>query len=144
MKTTLIIGIMTLFIVSCSSNEQSPEVTELSFTSDQVGQNDVDEVKQIAKNLSADEFKDKLQHDPGTLLDVRTPEEFAEGAIEGALNIDYYASDFQIQLKTLDKKVPVYVYCRSGGRSKRALDMMVEMGFHEIYALIGGYSSWPY
>ncbi|MCK6599511.1 MAG: rhodanese-like domain-containing protein, partial [Bdellovibrionaceae bacterium] len=58
------------------------------------------------------------------ILDVRTPDEYLSGHIKGAINIDFYASDFQNQLGKLDKEKDYKVYCRSGNRSSKAVNMM--------------------
>jgi rhodanese-related sulfurtransferase len=73
------------------------------------------------------------------LLDVRTPEEVAEGALEGAQNINFYDADFKDKLSKLDKNKPVFVYCRSGGRSGKCAQMCKDMGFKEIYDMKGGW-----
>ena len=78
------------------------------------------------------------------LIDVRTPEEFAQGHIDGALNLNFYDDDFTQQLEQkLDKNRPVMLYCRSGNRSGQAASQMVTMGFKELYDLKGGFMAWP-
>jgi phage shock protein E len=99
-------------------------------------------IKTIQKDLPAKEFKENASK--GLLLDVRTPEEFAEGNISGAVNLDIYNANFSAELDKLDKTKPVYVYCRSGSRSSKASNMMKEKGFKEVYNLIGGYSNYPF
>ena len=76
------------------------------------------------------------------LLDVRTPEEVAEGALEAAQNINFYDSDFKDKLSKLDKNKPVFVYCRSGGRSGKCAQMCKDMGFKEIYDMKGGWQNY--
>ena len=76
------------------------------------------------------------------ILDIRTPEEFAAGHIAGAINIDYYASDFEAQLGDLDLEVPYVMYCNSGNRSSNALPLMDSIGFSEVYELDGGIQAW--
>jgi rhodanese-related sulfurtransferase len=76
------------------------------------------------------------------ILDIRTPEEFAAGRIAGAINIDYYASDFEAQLSELDLDVPYIMYCNSGNRSGNALPLMDSIGFTEVYELDGGIQAW--
>ena len=78
------------------------------------------------------------------MLDVRTPEEFSEGNISGAINMNFNAPEFETSLDSLDKTKPVYVYCQAGGRSGKAKDLLLEKGFKEVYNLIGGFGSWPY
>jgi phage shock protein E len=76
------------------------------------------------------------------LIDVRTPEEVAEGTIAGAINFDFRADGFEENLKVLDKSKAVYVFCRSGGRSANAASIMKDLGFSEIYDLEGGITAW--
>lgn len=76
------------------------------------------------------------------ILDIRTPEEFAAGHIAGAINIDYYAADFEAQLGELDLDVPYVMYCNSGNRSGNALPLMDSIGFEEVYELDGGIQAW--
>jgi rhodanese-related sulfurtransferase len=76
------------------------------------------------------------------ILDVRTHEEFSTGFIEKAVNIDYTAEDFKEQLVKLDKDSIYLVYCQAGGRSRRAMELMRELGFKRTYNLSGGISLW--
>ncbi|MFT4682848.1 MAG: rhodanese-related sulfurtransferase [Flavobacteriales bacterium] len=95
------------------------------------------------EDINVAEFKAKFATtEPFQLLDVRTPEECAEGVIENALAMDFYDDSFDADLNTLDPNVPVLVYCRSGGRSGKAMDMMQSKGFVEVYNLDGGITAW--
>lgn len=76
------------------------------------------------------------------ILDVRTPEEFAAGHLQGAQNIDWKNSDFSINVGALDKTKPVLVYCQSGNRSQQAAEYLAKNGFTAVYELDGGYSAW--
>lgn len=76
------------------------------------------------------------------LLDIRTPEEFAEARITGALNIDYYASDFAARLGALDREADYVIYCRSGNRTTAALDIFRDLGFTSVQAVDGGILDW--
>ncbi|CAM2009132.1 rhodanese-like domain-containing protein [Acanthopleuribacter pedis] len=78
----------------------------------------------------------------GVLLDVRKPNEFQEGHIEGAQNIDFYSETFKDDLDELDRNKTYLVYCRSGGRSGRTSDLMKKMGFQRVYDLRGGIIAW--
>ncbi|NNC70729.1 MAG: rhodanese-like domain-containing protein, partial [Flavobacteriaceae bacterium] len=91
------------------------------------------------EKLSAEEFKSRLEsNDNIQLVDVRRPEEYAEGYLKNATNINFYDSDFMGQiLEDLDKSEPVYLYCRSGGRSGKAAIKLSEKGF-KVYDLRGG------
>ena len=76
------------------------------------------------------------------VLDVRTAEEFSEGHIAGATNINFMASDFATQVGKLDREKTYLVHCASGGRSKRCLPQLKQLGFKQIYHLDGGFSAW--
>lgn len=76
------------------------------------------------------------------LVDVRTPEEFSEGHLENAINIDVTADDFDAKVASLDKDKPVMVYCKSGGRSAKASARLKELGFKTITDLEGGITNW--
>ncbi|GFP19620.1 phage shock protein E [Candidatus Hakubella thermalkaliphila] len=83
------------------------------------------------------------QDNPGfIIIDVRTPQEFGAGYIEGAVNIDYYSETFKDQLDRLDKNKVYLVYCRTGRRSGIALGMAKDLGFKEVYNLSGGIVEW--
>lgn len=76
------------------------------------------------------------------LIDVRTPEEYAVGHLEGARLIDFYSPDFSAQMNKLDKNKPVAVYCAVGGRSGSAAEQLHKMGFTKVYDLAGGIRAW--
>ncbi|MBN9294460.1 MAG: rhodanese-like domain-containing protein [Flavobacteriia bacterium] len=95
------------------------------------------------EKVTPEAFSKKLEMaEKPQLIDVRTLAEFSEGHLQNALNLDINEDDFEKQLQTLDKAAPVYVYCRSGGRSAKAVEQMKKMGFREIYELEGGILSW--
>ncbi len=76
------------------------------------------------------------------ILDVRTPGEFSESFIEGAELLNYQSSDFKDKVQELDKNKTYLVYCRSGMRSAASADIMVKMGFENLYNLVGGIMGW--
>ncbi|NVK27643.1 MAG: rhodanese-like domain-containing protein [Flavobacteriia bacterium] len=88
------------------------------------------------------EFEQLMAQEPGVLVDVRTPGEYAGGHLEGAELIDYNGESFRSKIDALDKDQTVYVYCRSGGRSGRSASMMREMGFTKVVDLSGGIMAW--
>ena len=76
------------------------------------------------------------------ILDIRTPDEFAEGHIQGALNIDFRGASFRDELDKLDRGKTYLVHCRSGGRSTQSLAVFEELGFTGIIHLDGGFNAW--
>ena len=82
----------------------------------------------------------QLIHDTNELLiiDVRTPIEYDSTAIQKAINIDVKNPNFQENIQKIDKTKPVLVYCRSGKRSIMAMNTMHQLGFSEVYNLLGG------
>lgn len=95
------------------------------------------------KSVDVAEFKTTLEKTTDAqLLDVRTPGEFAGGHISNAKNADWNGSDFNTQVANLDKEKPVFVYCLSGGRSKKAASHLKDLGFKNIIELNGGYLAW--
>ncbi|MDG1785587.1 MAG: rhodanese-like domain-containing protein [Ilumatobacter sp.] len=76
------------------------------------------------------------------ILDVRTPAEFAEGHIEGAVMIDFYRDDFASELAKLDPNVPYVLYCRSGNRSGQTGALMTALGFSAVDDVDGGIIAW--
>ena len=76
------------------------------------------------------------------IIDVRTTEEFAEGYIENASMMDFYSETFQNELGKLDKDKTYLIYCRSGNRSGKTLDVMYELNFREVYNMLGGITRW--
>ena len=95
------------------------------------------------ETLPAQAFGQKLKETPSIqLLDVRTADEYNQGHIDHALNLDVKQPNFMQQADSLlDKKYPVAVYCRSGVRSQQAARQLVEQGFI-VYNLKGGYLEW--
>lgn len=67
-----------------------------------------------------------------TIIDVRTPEEFAEGHLQGAINIDFYADNFAQEIAKLDLKGNYALYCRSGNRAGQTLAIMEQVGFTQV------------
>ena len=76
------------------------------------------------------------------LIDVRTPQEFAQGHIDNAKLIDYMQADFMNKMSKLDTTKELYIYCRSGNRSGKAVRKLEAMGFPKVYDLKGGILNW--
>ena len=113
------IAILTL-ILAFSCDYLSP--TEINFISD----SDLIEMQEI-------EY---------ILLDVRTPDEFSSGFIKKAKNLDFYSETFQNDLLSIDKSLPVVLYCRTNNRSTKTANILKQNGFKEISVLEGGITEW--
>lgn len=92
-------------------------------------------------SVDAATFAVEMAREGVQLVDVRTPAEFAEGHIPGAVNMDVNGAEFDTQIATLDAERPVALYCRSGRRSKLAADKVAKAGY-EVVELDGGILSW--
>lgn len=131
MKKGLLFLLTTFSILtfSCSNAQQQDEKTTI-------------ESKKIVKDIDAAEFNKQISSEKDIqILDVRTTEEVAQGKIPNAINIDFY-NNFDKNIASLDKSKPVYVYCAAGGRSAKAMNILHEHGFVEIYNLKGGFGAW--
>jgi rhodanese-related sulfurtransferase len=93
----------------------------------------IDGMAMIEKNKNNREF---------TILDVRTPQEYAGGHLSGAINLDFYSKSFRNELNQLDKNKTYLIYCRTGRRSRVTLNMMRELGFSGVYDISGGIKAW--
>jgi len=95
-------------------------------------------------DIAPEEWAERIQSDDqAVILDVRTPEEVAEGYIPGAISIDFYLGQgFLDGLEKLDRSKNYYVYCRSGNRSGQACAVMQSLGFANTYNLPGGILDW--
>ncbi len=118
----------TLFLGSCASNtntylEKNAKIEEITSTLDNVNEINFKNIKNI-------------------LLDVRTPEEFAEGHVPGALNIDVKNHNFTEEISKLDPKKNYYIYCRSGVRAKLASEKMQEKGYKKAVNFKDGMSTY--
>jgi rhodanese-related sulfurtransferase len=89
-----------------------------------------------------DVFISLMEEKEGILLDVRSEGELKSGKLEGAMNIDVTASDFESQLSKLDKKKVIFVYSAIDDRAKNALLKMKYLGFIEVYNLQNGIREW--
>ncbi|MFD2603394.1 rhodanese-like domain-containing protein [Flavobacterium suzhouense] len=92
--------------------------------------------------VSVKQFTEDIAKDKGQLIDVRTPKEYKAGHISGATNIHLYDKDFNERINKLDKDETVYVYCKAGGRSSEAVDLLKINGFQHIVELRGGTDAW--
>ncbi len=102
-----------VFVLSCAQSKTKP-ITEFS-------QNDINDA---------------------ILIDVRTPEEYALGHIDNAININFFDQNFVKQIATVDTSKTVYLYCKKGGRSAKAATLLDSLGYKNVIDLAGGYDAW--
>lgn len=121
MKKVIVVCLL-LGMISCNSQDKK----EVSFI-----------------DVNVAEFQQLISKEGIQLVDVRTPEEYNAGHIKNAKLINFFDSDFKEQSTTiLDKNKPVYLYCRSGGRSAKSAKIYKEAGFTKVYNLLGGFNAW--
>lgn len=93
--------------------------------------------------LDAESFNNKIKATPdAVILDVRTPQEFEKGHLKDAVNFNWNDESFASRVAKMDKSEPVFVYCLSGGRSAAAAKTMRELGFKQVYEMVGGMLKW--
>lgn len=116
MKTTLLTTIILLFLCACKPQTET-------------------------QNISIQKLQTLLKQDI-QLVDVRTPDEWEKGIINTALKISVTSEDFEQKAeKMLNKEKPVYLYCRTEGRSSKAVEILREKGYNAFY-VTGGYNDW--
>lgn len=95
-------------------------------------------------NLTQEQWVSQLENDTqAVILDVRTADEVAEGIIPGAIHVDIYRGQgFIYEVDALDKNKNYYVYCKAGGRSSQACQIMNQLDFKNTYNLLGGIMEW--
>lgn len=95
-------------------------------------------------NLQQQDWVSQLEADTNAvILDVRTEDEWNDGIIPNAINIDIYKGQgFIYAIEELDKSKNYYVYCKAGGRSEQACNIMNQLGFENTYNLLGGMMQW--
>jgi rhodanese-related sulfurtransferase len=94
-----------------------------------------------AKIAPAD-FAAALKRPGTTTVDGRTSQEYAQGHLPGAVNVDVSSPDFAARIASLDPSAPYAVYCHSGNRSGVAVAAMADQGFTNAYHLDGGITAW--
>lgn len=126
---------ISLFLLSCKSNSKEYEapLANKTKTTNNNG---------IIHNVSVSEFKTALQIADVTLVDIRTPQEYQQGHLEGAINIDWYQRSFRNLVLHIPKDKPILIYCRSGNRTSKTSGVLKSLGYSEIYNLERGINQW--
>lgn len=125
-----IIGLVFMLATSSSNNDEETEKTTQQGSSDSI------------ELVDAQTFQNEIEKEDVVVLDVRTPEEFANGRIAGSQNIDFYAPSFEQQINMLDRDKKYKIYCNSGNRSASTISLMKELGFTNVTELAGGIQAW--
>ncbi|BBM82912.1 rhodanese [Candidatus Uabimicrobium amorphum] len=98
--------------------------------------------KNVFENVSAKQAQTIMEDSSVVVLDVRTANEYNDGHIKDALNIDIKSENFMDEMQKLDKDTTYVMHCRSGGRSAMALEKVKDFGFKKIYHMDGGMLEW--
>jgi rhodanese-related sulfurtransferase len=95
-----------------------------------------------SRDVTPDEAERILKLNPGmVILDVRTPVEFGDGHLPGAVNINFFAADFLEKIKAYEGR-QILIHCASGGRSGQALSRLKDTSFSALYHLKSGFTGW--
>lgn len=92
--------------------------------------------------VSPSEAAARLEEPESIVLDVRTPPEYLQARLPGAVNIDFYGPSLRAELEALDRDAPVLLYCRSGQRSGNLHPLLAELGFRDVVDVRGGIIAW--
>ena len=137
MKNTLKFISISIIISLASCGSTKVENT----TQDSTTKNQTQNATKTAKDVTIIEFEELIKKG-GIILDVRTPNEFGAGHLENAININFYNPNFESEIAKLDRTKTILVYCRSGGRSAKAMKIISKKGFSTVYNMLGGYMAW--
>ena len=130
---SLLCAALVLAVAGCSAETVEPAKTDEPVAAQ----------SPASRDISVSEAKTLLEsNDAAQVIDVRTPEEFAAGHIEGATNINFLSDDFEAEIAKLDKSEPYLLHCKSGNRSAKALAEMERQGFENIAHMTDGYDGW--
>ncbi len=134
-------GALTVGLAACGDDDTTAGAGQQTTTTvaDSAAGSESSGVRVVAPEAA----QQLLADDPGiTLIDVRTPEEYAQGHLEGAQLIDLQAPDFQDRIAELDRDGSYVIYCHSGNRSAQARQLMDQLGFADVADVDGGITAW--
>lgn len=94
------------------------------------------------QKLDMDQFALEIKKGRSVLIDIRMPQEFEQGHIEGAININFFDPQFKYKILELDRDKPYYLYDKGEAKSWRAMKYMEQNGFKKVRMLKGGYKEW--
>jgi rhodanese-related sulfurtransferase len=99
-------------------------------------------LKTISPEMASNLISKHKNNSDFIILDIRTPREFNDGHIEEAILLDFYSKTYTDELKILDKSKIYLIYCRSGNRSGKTLELIKYMGFRQVYNMDRGIRGW--
>ena len=121
----LLMAAFCLFAFSCAKQKQSPSTAKYT-------------------DITVEEAKEIIEAGNVILVDVRTQEEYSEKHIDGAILIPNETITDSQPAELPDKDADILVYCRSGKRSSEAAKKLADMGYTNVYNMLGGINEWPY
>ena len=137
MSKLILVAVLMITLIGGAVNEQTAQPTDGSIIEATETVNEAE-----YRKITPEEARDMMV-EGNIILDVRTPEEFAEGYIPGAMLLPV-DSILDGTLDSLpDKHQTILVYCKSGGRSAMAANALVDAGYTGVYDF-GGILDWPY
>jgi molybdopterin/thiamine biosynthesis adenylyltransferase/rhodanese-related sulfurtransferase len=77
-----------------------------------------------------------------TVLDVREPDEYEQGALPNAVHVPRGQLEFSVEGRLVDKTAPVAVYCAGGVRSAFAAKTLQDLGYSDVVSIVGGFNKW--
>lgn len=142
-----VIGLTMMTLAGCTSGGRAGHKSEQSMAVEQSApQGDNTQKtgeKTVVEKISAEEAKKRMEAGGVTIVDVRTPEEYADGYIPDAVNVPNEAIGTEMPEALPDKEAKLLVYCRSGRRSAEAAEKLAKIGYEHV-ADFGGIMDWPY
>jgi len=94
------------------------------------------------KKLDKDQFSIEMKKGDAVILDIRMPQEFEQGHIEGAININFFDPQFKYKVLDLDREKSYFIYDKGEAKSFRTMKYMESNGFTKVRMLKGGWKEW--
>ena len=127
--------IVTILLSGCGDSKKVPEAKNQDGNDSSA--------RSLFVNMKASEAAKILNNNPeAVVLDIRTPKEYAEGHIPDAINIDFKAESFEMELEKLDRDTTYLMHCRSGRRSAISFEIFKKLGFRHVIHMDDGILGW--
>lgn len=132
MKIPIILILSLILLLSaCSVNDLTGEVIASENNEDN-----------FQKRISIEETQKLIEEEKPLIIDIRTPEEYNQGHLEGAININFYENTFYKEIKEIETEKPILIYCRSASRSGKAMKGLKGQLENAIYEMKDGIIAW--